>query len=385
MLSSRLLPRAAYDRLLGAYYAGLRTSFAEPATNGVPRADVEATLEEAMKAEAEGNYARALELFDKGKVLFAQSGQANLAEVNIRRILQLVQDISNAAMQDPQPLMEHPKNPSTITAADVDEHQAVISMTTISGRLNRVGRTVDCILRQTSPIHSINLYISDEPYLLDTGIPRNEPLLRELHEKGVNIYLVPNIGPYRKQHFVIKQLRAAAASEETILVTVDDDVLYPENSIGPLVEACHSQQCVVAHRGRKMLFEKDKLGPYRSFVPPTIKRSHANLATGRNGVAYKLRFFPKDESLFVGPALAPTADDLWCKWITAFYCIPTMITEPTAAFDPSKDYSDSDKNNKNSLFHSYNARGTNDTAMHALEIFFAKRLISIARLHGNSS
>lgn len=382
MLASLPLPHAAYDTLLGAYYSGLRKIFNEFSSEIENARAAEHHLDAAMKAEISGRFSQALELFDDNKDVFSRSGQPHLAEFNIDRILQRVQDISKALMQDPLPLLEHQKNPSTITNNEAASREAVVSLTTISGRLSRVIETVNCIRRQSSAIHSINLYISDEPYLLDQGINRKDPLLKELYGVGVNIYLVPNIGPYRKQHFVIKQLRTAEVSEDTIFVTVDDDVLYPEDSIGPLVEACHSQHCVAAQRGREMRFIGNKVGPYRSFNPPTAKRSHANLATGKNGVAYKLRFFPKDESLFVGPALAPTADDLWCKWITAFYCVPTLITEPMAAYDSSKDYAVSNKDDNNSLFRVYNARGTNDTAMHALEIFFAKRLISVGRLHG---
>ena len=293
---------------------------------------------------------------------------------------------ARASMKLPIPILVHAATPDnySATAGSAPELAPVVSLTCISSRIGRLVNTIETINQQDLRPQSINLYISADAHLIDKGISTDDVRLKVLHKMGVNIYLAPNIGPYRKQHYVISQLQNAKADPSAIIVTLDDDVLYPPDALSRLVSKCIGDECVVAQRGREMLISEGRVAPYKSFRETKSRKSHMNLANGRNGIAYQLRFFPQDHSLYVGPFLAPTADDLWCKWISAYYCIPTILLEPKAAFDPKFDFEDTDKLDKVSLFHSYNARGTNDLTIESLEAFFRSRLKSFYVLHGDT-
>ncbi|AFT96886.1 hypothetical protein AMBAS45_17135 [Alteromonas macleodii str. 'Balearic Sea AD45'] len=254
-----------------------------------------------------------------------------------------------------------------------EEGAPVISLTAISGRLKNLERTITSLQAQSLAPASINLFISIEPFLVDEGFDLNDPQLKKLHDMGVNVFVVPNIGPYRKQLPIIKYMRDNGYPLETVFITVDDDVIYPSNTIEMLVDNIKATNTVTAYRGREIVLENNRIGPYKNFRVPVDNISPFNLGTGKNGIAYKLSFFPELDELFIGSVLAPTADDVWCKWITGVYCIDTTILEPTAAYDKSKDFQETEPDDKVGLYHVFNAKGRNDVAMEAMEIYFAEK------------
>lgn len=298
------------------------------------------------------------------------SGLHNSIKINNRRILDRVSLAISKYWIDPIPVYELRNNPNTYSSGN-NQGLPLIALTTISGRLDRLKETIRCLQNQTTNIHSINLYVSETPFLLDEGIKRDSPDLLEIHQMGVNIYLVPNIGPYRKQIPIIYQLKKINASQNTPIITVDDDVLYPNDIIQRLMSG--NTAAVVSHRGREMFLDKKSVGNYSKFVVPKHNISFMNLGTGKNGILYRLGFFPRSVEGYMGPIIAPTADDLWCKWATALNCIPTHIIEPESAFNPSLDFPESNPSDKNGLFHKFNAKGSNDIAINHLENYYLCR------------
>ena len=249
----------------------------------------------------------------------------------------------------------------------------IVSLTTIAARMPRLERTIDSMLAQQLPAHSINLFISREPFLVDEGIAPDDARLGALARKGVNIYHCANIGPYRKQYPLLSILHAAGAHPQTPIVTIDDDVLYPSDTLQRLVAGLYESDCVTSFRGRVLATDEHGIASYKQCGEPGVAISLSNIGTGKNGIAYKLGFFPQSTSHYVGPLLAPTADDIWCKWVTATVCIPTCILVPQAAFDPSLDFAETDPEDKLGLFHKYNARGSNDDAIRSLELWFTNK------------
>lgn len=268
-------------------------------------------------------------------------------------------------------IYQHEKNPYTYVDDCRSELVPLISFTTISSRLDRVIKTVKSIKNQNYCVHSINLYISEDPYLLDEGISKNDKMLQKIHAEGVNVYLVNNIGPYRKQLPLIFQLKSVGASNQTPFITIDDDVIYPNNIIERLMTVLEGNQYVVAHRGRKIINNGSGFSDYKKFPPPNSYLDYKNIGTGKNGIVYRLGYFPKNIIDYLGINFAPTADDLWCKWTIGFNCIPTYILEPEAAYKPELDFEESEPNDKYGLYHRYNSNGTNDVATQRLELFFS--------------
>lgn len=314
-----------------------------------------------------------------------------LYDLNIERIVFKAKKKAYEFMQNLNPLSIHEQinNPNSYAQEcnndKKNEKKPLISLTTISSRIDKTHQTIKTILKQTAQIHSINLYISDAPYLIDDGINSTDRNLLNIADLGVNIYSVPNIGPYRKQIPIIKQLQSGRACPETIIITIDDDVLYPNHIIQTLVDKIDANESVIAHRGREITIKDQELIPYMSFPPPSHDTNIANIGTGKNGIAYRLKHFPKTYEDYVGHILAPTADDIWCKWATSINCIPTTILEPSAAFNPNLDFQQTDANDKKGLFYKYNVSGTNDKAMLNIDLYFShKRKNLVNFLKGNN-
>ena len=329
--------------------------------------------------EAMQGYVRATERYKESQEL-SESLRFAIKQVAINASKQaLASDFSS------KKIFEHKNNPNNYVISDGIPNP-VVSFTAISTRIERVTKTVESIANQTLPAQSINLYISKDSYLVDEGIPADHPELEKIAALGVNIYHTSNIGPYRKQYPVIDQLRESGASDLTPIVTIDDDVIYPETILEDLVTEMLRTDAVVAHRGRKIVLGNDNIAGYKSFPIPEKTSSLLNMGTGKNGMVYKLRDFPEDKSLFVGPILAPTADDIWCKWATTLQKVPTLILEPNAAYDPSLDFAETAPTDKRGLFHTYNAKGSNDIAIKNIESFFSavgEGLFSICKSNKN--
>ncbi|WP_313603898.1 hypothetical protein [Rhizobium sp.] len=300
-----------------------------------------------------------------------------VAQANANRLMLKIERRSEALLSTPIALFETSATPLTFTSdAGIGEAQPspIVSLTTINGRLDACERTVESLLKQTMKPHSINLYVSEEGYLLDEGISRHHPLLTQIAKLGVNIYLVPNIGPYRKQIPIITQLRSSGAPDSSCIVTVDDDVLYPELAIERIVSQCRASGELAAHRGRRMHRNNEGFASYAGFDSPISTSSLENLPNGRNGIAFLLGHVPFDSKYLAGPVIAPTADDLWLKFVTLVRCIPCAILEPSAMMDPAVDYQDVFPERKEGLWRGYNANGSNDISLESLDSYFSRML-----------
>ncbi|MGL5357387.1 MAG: hypothetical protein ACRDAQ_12760, partial [Cetobacterium sp.] len=106
-----------------------------------------------------------------------------------------------------------------------------------------------------------------------------------------------------------------------IVITVDDDVLYPYDLVENMYrEYLKDKNCVYFYRGHKMTFDKNNdiqkydnwLGDYQG-----EEKTLLTLPTGIGGVLYPPKCFDEDivnETLFM--KLAPKADDIWFKAMT---------------------------------------------------------------------
>lgn len=325
----------------------------------------------ANEQERNGKFYRALQILRLALQNPTYKAMKNIIKGSIERILCKCATSARYAVWPLETLYENGNSPRTVGVDSVNIGTApIVSLTTISSRVDRVSHTIDRIARQSLSPHSINLYISEDPYLLDQGVRRGDESLRRIADMGANIYLTSNIGPYRKQYPLLQQLRSANASPETLIVTMDDDVLYPSDILAQLVNKAHLEDAVVAHRGREVAFDGRRLKPYNEFKAVTSKKSLYNIGLGKNGVAYRLKHFPTNPAEYIGPWLAPTADDIWCKWVTVLRCVPTIILEPRAMYDPRFDFIESDPKDCKCLYQAYNATGNNDNAIMNIEEFF---------------
>lgn len=102
----------------------------------------------------------------------------------------------------------------------------VVSLTTFPLRIGKVHLTIQSILRQSRPADRILLWLSKEEFPEEAQLPAN--LLR-LKEKGLDIRFCDNIRSFKKVFYTAQEF------ENDVIVTADDDALYPGKLAGRAV------------------------------------------------------------------------------------------------------------------------------------------------------
>ena len=150
---------------------------------------------------------------------------------------------------------------------------AIISLTTIAQRVALLPEVLRTLIHQSVAPSRIILWISSEPYLLDSGVVCQD-LPHEVREMArdesnpVEIRTTENIGPHRKL------LPALAALEDDPdpppIITADDDTLYPCRWLEALLTAYETHGCAITFRARQIPAHFDKLAPYAEWplIPP---------------------------------------------------------------------------------------------------------------------
>jgi hypothetical protein len=235
--------------------------------------------------------------------------------------------------------------------------------------MSTICRTLESLLAQDYGDLRVHLHLSREPYLLDEGVPDLPQSLIDLKRAAgdrLNIVYCPNIGPYRK---LLPYLQRHWG-ESRLVVTSDDDTIYPPDWLTGLVQAYAFHRCSVAYRGHRMSYTDAGFTRYRSWMKSTIEENPSQLIlpTGKDGILYDTAFFGIDV-LNVAEAvrLAPTADDLWLRW--------HLARNGVAVYVIRTDYTDSfeETGYESSLYLNYNRGGNNDRAIADLDAYFRKQ------------
>lgn len=182
----------------------------------------------------------------------------------------------------------------------------VVSLTSIAERFEKLHICIESLLRQSlKPDHLI--------LWLEVPLEELPPSVRRLVKRGLEIRHCKDIGPYKKAIYSLREFPTG------LIVTADDDVIYPEHWLQELFDAYQREpQYIHCHRAHYMEKAPDgKLKPYREwrFGAQGITGPSLNLfPTGVGGVLYPPECFSDEilsEQLFM--RLCPRGDDIWYK------------------------------------------------------------------------
>ncbi len=207
---------------------------------------------------------------------------------------------------------------------------AVVSITSYGHRLKHVHYTIQTIANGSSKPRRIILWISHA----DTHLITTE--LRDLLRRGLEINYTADYGPHTK-YYPYCRSAATSHSPELLLVTADDDQLYPPGWLAALIDSAASepQPVIVAHRAHRIRVENGVVSPYKmwSWEGGTESPSYANFATGVSGVLYPAEFIRRigeiDSAEFT--EFARLADDPWLHSRSVLFKIRTKQASRTAA------------------------------------------------------
>lgn len=256
-----------------------------------------------------------------------------------------------------------------------------ITLTTISERLDKIWPVIDSLHKQSLLPREIILNISEDAYLLDKGVKKNDPRIMALKKFPLlRINWTRNTGPYRKILPFMESHFASGATSDKLFITVDDDTLYPDYFVETLYKKYLETDGIVAFRGRHITLKSQSINSYTEWKLGITKPCMNNLPTGKDGIIYNTKFFTKDFIEYdVAKELAPTADDLWIKWHTGLNGVKATILNPEAATSDYKSFPVVDYSSEYrdvSLFKAHNSNGSggkNDISVQKLENYFNKK------------
>ena len=185
----------------------------------------------------------------------------------------------------------------------------IISLTTFKQRINDVHLTIESLFQQSRKADRVVLWLSAEDFSAD-DIPA---ILQKQCERGLEIrFCEKDLGPYTKFYYALQ------AFPESLILTVDDDILYPLDLVDQLYRAYRKHPDMIhCHRAHKMLLDSDgEILPYKKWKRFTQNTQPALdlFPTGVGGVLYFPGCF--DDEILNKEAflrLSPNADDVWLK------------------------------------------------------------------------
>ena len=183
-----------------------------------------------------------------------------------------------------------------------------ISITSFPDRINQIELCIQSIINQTVKPTRLILWLAQDQFK-NIEIPHN---LRKLEDYGLEIIFCEDYRSHKKYY------ESLSRWPEDILITLDDDVIYPEDTIEKLLEthAKHPKD-VVCFRAHEIKFNNGLPLPYSkwNFTSPGIKGPSKSLfPIGVGGVLYPPNSLDKrvlEKDIFMNDCFH--ADDLWLK------------------------------------------------------------------------
>lgn len=187
----------------------------------------------------------------------------------------------------------------------------IVSLTSYPGRFAHIHTALKSIMLQTVKPDKIIVW-------LDEDVERDKftPKMLELEQYGIEYRMMPgDLKPHKKYFHAMQEY------PDDIIITVDDDLIYPKDVIESLLKT-HERypKAVCARRVHKITKKPNgEIAPYNDWLGEYCgcdTPSHTLVATGVGGVLYPPHcLYEKtfDEKLIM--ELSLKADDIWLKFM----------------------------------------------------------------------
>lgn len=240
----------------------------------------------------------------------------------------------------------------------LQEESVIVSLTTFPARIEYVHLAIKSLLNQTVKPGRIILWLAEEQFR-DQELPEQ---LKAMCEYGLEIrYCKENIMAHKKYYYAMQEF------PEYKIVTYDDDIIYPEDSLEKLLRM-HKQypNAIICNRSREIEIKNGEVATYNYWkvsgrVPKGVPSYRVMASTGA-GTLYPPACMPEETfDIEKIRRLALTADDLWMKVMSIKGQIPVVKSQTrTKALCVSKNKQDV------TLAHKNVDGNLNDKVMHDL-------------------
>ena len=218
----------------------------------------------------------------------------------------LVNEVSRAEPQ--YGLNSEPRNPKII-----------VSLTSYPARFKTIIPTLKSLLMQdVKPDRIILWYDCDS-----TAITQD---MHVMEKYGIEYIHIPqNLKPHNKYYWAFRNF------PDDLIITVDDDIVYPHDLIRSLFDT-HQQfpDCVVARRAHLITFEGNEMKPYNDWIfeyPENDVPGYLFLATGVGGVLYPPGCMDSRIFDLEGIKSCLNADDIWLRYMEWLHGTKVVIAD----------------------------------------------------------
>ena len=189
------------------------------------------------------------------------------------------------------------------------EIPVIVSLTTYPKRFGDMELCLKSLILQSVKPDKIIVYLGKDS--ADISLPYN---LEKYKEYGVEFKCdgTCNLKSYKKFYYAMQEF------SDAIIITADDDIIYPVNWLESLLESYKKYpHAISARRVHLMRLNGSELAPYNSWIDQCREirePSHSLFATGCGGILYpphSLYFRAFDREVFMD--ICSSADDVWLK------------------------------------------------------------------------
>lgn len=187
-----------------------------------------------------------------------------------------------------------------------DEQQVIISLTSFPKRFSKLWIVIESLMRQKVKPDYIKLYLSKEQVKNLKELPNS---ILKLQRNGLQIFIKDDdLRSHKKYYYVFQD------NPEDLIVTVDDDIIYPSNMLKDLLDAFKSHpDCIVARYGHYIKFKNSSILPYKEWDDDIKNNPSVNIFFGSGGGTLfqpnKINKDILDKSIFMD--ICKLADDVW--------------------------------------------------------------------------
>lgn len=206
------------------------------------------------------------------------------------------------------------------------DKRVIISLTSFPKRFDQLVLTIKSIILQKTTPNKIVVYLGS-----DTKIDDITPKMRELEKYGVEYRIDRNLNlkGHKKYFYALKEFK------DYLVITIDDDIIFPNNMISELLR-CYEKNptAVCARRVHKITQKKGQILPYDLWDKEYLlkkKPSNRLIATTGAGTLYSPFVISHlvndtfDSKRIINLCLE--ADDIWMKCMELLSSIKVVLAD----------------------------------------------------------
>lgn len=246
-------------------------------------------------------------IFSKAKIFLEK-----IEYLRIRLVLKILRESKKTFLSKQQQIIkdkfDNSQTEPSLNKSEIRKQKIIVSLTSFPPRYEGLHKCLLSLLKQTVRPDKIIVWLYKEEFSLT-----NE--MKELEKCGIEYKSVDeNLKPHKKYFYAMKEF------PDDLIITVDDDVIYPENCIETLITT-HKKfpDSVCANRVNKITKKiNGDIFEYKYWINnfnKSVKPSHKLIATGCSGVLYPPHSISKE---FLNTEKIKkyclNADDIWLKF-----------------------------------------------------------------------